>query len=241
MVFTVGQLEQLVLPFSVVIVYVTLALAARPDRDDQGNGLYAFYLGLVSLVSLYVLLVFGANTISAVGELVLVDHGGLSTDTFDNSGVSGVYGLFFSSSVGSEEEAAGFLVLAGAFVLAAALVFTFHLRRRQELAASPGYDGSAAERGARAYGGAVAFMTVLLGVLATVFVGDALYRMIAEPTTSGVTRAVVRDRATIQLIAFGALLVTTLWLFRAHFWAIRGAGADTGDAGGDDDLVEMGD
>ena len=36
------------IPITVLVVFANLAIAARPDRDPDGNGVYALYLGLAS-------------------------------------------------------------------------------------------------------------------------------------------------------------------------------------------------
>ena len=36
------------IPITVLVVFAILAVAARPDRNPDGNGVYAVYLGLAS-------------------------------------------------------------------------------------------------------------------------------------------------------------------------------------------------
>jgi hypothetical protein len=239
MFFSFSNVAEIVVPLTILVVYLALVLLARPDRDEEGNGLYASYLGLVGVTSMYALLTFGVAALAALGELILVDRSGIR-DEFGSGfttpgGALGILSGYSSLNTDSEVQAA--LVLGLALTAAAAIVFVYHLRRREELAITDGYDGSAPDRIDRVYRATLAFVAVTVGIIAVGWVGDAVYRLLAEPDTTGVTREVVRDRATVQLVAYGALVAATIALFRSSFWAIRG---DThGEA--DEDLVEMGD
>lgn len=237
MFFSISSVEQLAIPVTILVVYLVLVAFARPDRDDErGDGLYASYLGVVGVVSLYTVLLFGVIAVATLGELVLVDRAGGSDEFNGISQATGVVGLLsgFGSGTTDEQTKATF-VLATSLAGAAAIAFAYHSRRRSELEASDGYADSAAARVDRAYRAAVAFVAVTLGIIAVGFIGDAVYQLVTEPSTQGVTPTVVRDRAAVELVSFGLLLVVVLTIFRSAFWAIRGV-----DDEGDDELVEMG-
>jgi hypothetical protein len=56
------------MPITVVIVMVLLIVVARPDRDPDGDGLYAVYLATVSLTTLYILLVSATGLAESIAR-----------------------------------------------------------------------------------------------------------------------------------------------------------------------------
>jgi hypothetical protein len=67
---------------------------------------------------------------------------------------------------------------------------------------------------------------VQVALVAAVFVGSAGYHFFGSPITDTDAN---RDLAMVNFVAFGALLLVAAWVFRTHFWGIRG-----GDDGGAD-------
>jgi hypothetical protein len=102
-------------------------------------------------------------------------------------------------------------------------VFVYHRQRRAEL--GNGAPDGVLVRVDRVYAAAVCLAMVQVALVAAVFVGSAGYHFFGSPITD---TGANRDLAMVNLVAFGALLVVAAWVFRAHFWGIRG-GDDADD------------
>ena len=217
---TLQSFIQVSVPVTVLLVLVLLLVAARPDRDDTGDGLYATYLSVVGVSALYLVLVFGVTCLSAVVQRVVVDQPVRNSQGISDVPFSGVASLVYGTEPNNPDQLVQTAVLAGLLTLGAAFVFVFHLRRRQELAASEGFAGSAAARVDRAYVGAVSFVAVLVGITALGFAGYGVFRIIA-PDVTGSNSSFEEQQGVAELVAFGALLAFSIVLFRTHFWEMR--------------------
>ena len=108
------------IPVTVLLVFGILIVAARPDREPNGDGVYAAYLGLASIAALY----FGLIAAGSLGEAITIFLVGKDPSPgFGNSLLS------LSDSQSSGANVVAFAV--GTVV--AAIVYGFHSRRRHEL------------------------------------------------------------------------------------------------------------
>ena len=197
------------IPLTVLLVAVALIAFARPDPDEA---VYASYLALVSLLSLYLLLLM----LAAYGES-LVRHlviGDVRDSEFGSSGSLSAYFTLFTS--GGASAVAAFATVAA--VMAGS--FGFHSRRRSELIATTA-PGGTADRVDRAYRAAVCFAMVSLAAVAGLLAGNAGYIFFSQPV-SVANGDQLRDLAMGSLLAYGALVLVAGLVFRANVWAIRG-------------------
>jgi hypothetical protein len=211
------------IPFAILVVFLVLVVIARPDRDENGDGLYSVYLSAVGVIALYLVLVFGATCVGAIAERVLVDYPPQNSQdlgTFDQGGFSSpLIGISGVASNGAD-QAVQTAVASGLLAIGAAIVLGFHLRRRRELVSGGDFDGSAAARVDRAYLAAVAFLVVVVGVAALGIAGYGAFRIIA-PDVTGRLDDFERQQGLAQLLSFGALVAICIFLFRRSFWDIR--------------------
>jgi hypothetical protein len=204
------------IPLTVLLVAVVLTGFARPDRVPDGT--YTAYLGFAQILSLYTLLLALTATAEAVAEHLVVGDGTPLTGSspFSNLPVT-------TAQDGDLAPA----IAAGAVAIVMVVVFVFHARRRAELRieADPGVAGID-----RAYRATVCFAMASLAIVAAMAGGNGAYRFIARPV--GISDQ-ARDLAGFAMVIYGALLVATFVIFRAHFWDIRpGRGNDEVDDGG---------
>ena len=205
-------------PLVVLVIFVLLMAVARPDRDSDGDGVYAVYLSGASLTALYTLLVFGAGLVQAVAE----EFARASTAT-------GIDSPFRFGSAPGDGSTAAIGALGTALVLAA-IVYGFHTQRRRELQAIEGNETGASGRIGRAYLASVCFAMVMIVLRSALVAGVAAVEFI--DTTDDHTR----DIAAGTLIGNGLAALAAFLIFRSHFWAIRGtpdsvkgAATDAGD------------
>jgi hypothetical protein len=196
------------IPLVVLIVALALLAFARPDRD-HGNGVYASYLALIRVFSLYIGLVAAAGLGEAVSQRLVLGEGGTTEDRFSSS-LPSVYISFVNDGDGA--AIAAFATVLTLMVVA----FAYHHRRARELATE---GDAAARRVERAYSGALCFAMVAIIVSAGLIAGTSGYNFFAEPITSDEH---LRDLSMGALLVYGALVLVAGLVFRANFWAIRG-------------------
>lgn len=205
------------IPLTVLLVAVVLVAFARPDRT--GDGTYVAYLGFAQVFSLYALLLALATTAETVAQRIALGDPGTSPAQSPN----GVTGFALSALGGDGDLAPAFA--AGALALVMIVVFVFHARRRGEIDLRA--EGVAAVD--RAYRGSVCFAMVTLALTAALGMGLGGYRFLDRPV--GISDR-VHNLAGFELVIYGALLIATFVIFRAHFWDIRpGRGNDEADGG----------
>ena len=212
-------------PLVVLFVAVVLLAFARPDRDED-TGVYASYLALASVFSLYV----GLLALAALGEAVsqhLAIGDGNARDLLDTSSAFRTY--FSLVSGGGPSPIAAFATLAALM----GAVFVYHSRRRNELAASERPD-SAAVRIDRAYRASICFAAVSLIAIGALVAGSAGYDFFADRVGSS---SELRDAAMGSFIAYGGLVLVAGAVFRMNIWAIRGGEMDEDE--GDPELADL--
>ena len=221
---TVQSLTLIAVPVTLVLVLVFLIAVARPDADQ---GVYAAYLAIAALVSLYLLLVAVGGLGEAIAQRLAL---GDDASSIGSGGSPAAVQLYFNlAEQGGSTAIAAFGALA--VLMGASLVF--HTRRRSELlAAYP--DGSVA-RIDRAYRAAVCVAMIALIAAASVAAGAAGYQFFSDQIA---VSDKVRNLAMGTLLAYGGLVLVAGLVFRASFWAIRendetpevAAPAEPGDA-----------
>ena len=215
------------IPLAVLFVTVVLLAFARPDRDED-NGAYAAYLALASVFALYL----GLLALAALGEAItqyLVVSDGTQNDLFNSSSVFRT--TFSLTSGGGPSAIAAFATLT---VLMAA-AFSYHARRRTELAAS-GSTHPAIVRIDRAYRGGVCFAMLALIAIGALVAGSSGYDFFAEKIGS---TDELRDLAMGSLVSYAGLVLVAGAIFRMNVWGIRGGGGPTDET--DDDEPELAD
>ena len=113
-------------PLAVLFVTIVLLAFARPDRDED-NGVYAAYLAVASIFSLYL----GLLALSALGEAI-TQYLVVGTDPSNNELGNQVSARAYLTLVAGGNGAAsiaGFATLAGLM----GIVYAYHARRRSEL------------------------------------------------------------------------------------------------------------
>jgi hypothetical protein len=193
------------IPITVVLVAVVLIALARPDGEDT---VYAAYLALASLLSLYLLLVALAGTAEGITRQIVVgDH----RSEFGNDIATPVLSLFSGDDPGGAIAAfATTAVLMGASL-------GFHQRRRTELASTG--DASVDDID-RAYRAGVCFTMVTVIAGAAFIAGTAGYEFFHQPVAGAGDQ--VRDVSMGLLLSYGGLVLVAGLIFRANVWAIRG-------------------
>jgi hypothetical protein len=215
----------LAIPVTVLLVAVTLIALSRPDPDEA---VWASYLALASLLSLYLLLL----SLAALGESV-TQHLVVGDARDSQLGSPGSLDTYFSLFT---TGGAGAIAAFGAVAAVMAGVLGFHRRRAAELLATTA-PGGTADRVDRAYRGAVCFAMISLAVVGGLLAGNAGYNFFSQPVSAG-NGDQIRDLAMGSLLAYGALVLVAGLLFRVNVWAIRGndetpedvAPAEIGDA-----------
>ncbi len=212
------------IPLAVLFVAVVLLGFARPDRDED-HGIYASYLALASVFSLYV----GVLAVAALGEAIgqhLAVGDDPSRDLMNDDGVWRTY--FQLVANGGPSTIAAFATLTALM----AGVFTYHARRRRELAAAE-HPHLAIARIDRAYRASVCFAMVSLIAIGALVAGSAGYDFLAEPVGSS---GEFRDQSMATLLAFGGLVLAAGLVLRANLWAMRGG---AGEAEGEPELADL--
>ena len=212
-------------PLVVLFVAVVLVAFARPDRDED-TGVYASYLALASVFSLYV----GLLALAALGEAVSQHLAFSDASTRDLLNAPSAYRTYFSLvSGGGPSPIAAFAALAALM----GAVFVYHSRRRSELAASARPD-SAAVRIDRAYRASICFSAVSLIAIGALVAGSAGYDFFAERVGSS---SELRDAAMGSFIAYAGLVSVAGAVFRMNIWAIRDGEMDEDE--GDPELADL--
>lgn len=212
-------------PLVVLFVAVVLLAFARPDRDED-TGVYAAYLALASVFSLYV----GLLALAALGEAVSQHLAAGDESTRDLLGTPSAYRTYFSLvSGGGPAPIAAFAAMAALM----GAVFAYHSRRRSELAASE-RPTSTAGRIDRAYRASTCFSAVSLIAIGALVAGSAGYEFFAERVGSN---SELRDMAMGSFIAYGGLVLVAGAVFRTNIWAIRGGEID--DDEGDLEVADL--
>jgi hypothetical protein len=101
---TLQSFIQVTLPVTVLLVLVLLLLAARPDRDDNGDGLYATYLSVVGVSALYLVLVLGVTCVSAAVRRVVVEQPVQNSQDISDSPFNGVTSLLYGTQPNDPAE-----------------------------------------------------------------------------------------------------------------------------------------
>jgi hypothetical protein len=177
------------------------------------------------VVALYVLLVSGVACLSAVAQRAIVDRQesvepqGSSTSP-DVSGIPSA--ALFDLNPTTDHGLVQTAVFNGLYALGAGFVFGYQLRRRRELAEDDDYEDGVADRVDRAYFGVVAFVAFVVGISAFAVAGYGVFRILA-PDVTGTNDTFESQLGLSQLIAYGALALVCVVIFRAHFWRIRRA------------------
>ncbi len=195
-------------PEAILLVFVLLMAAARPDRDPDGDGLYAVYLSGACLAALYSLLIFGAGLIEAVAEVFARDS--------DRSTLGA--SLNFDFPTGDSNHAA--IGAVSVALVLAAIVYGFHTQRRRELHSSGSDATSASSRVGRAYLASVCFAMVVVILRSGLMAGNAVVEFL-DPTDDH-----SKDLAAGTLIGYGLAALVAFLIFRTHFYAIRGRSPD---------------
>lgn len=193
-------------PFTILVIFAILVAAARPDRDPEGEGLYAVYLAGASIASLYIGLVAAASLGQAITRFQVGNTPGNQTL---NS--TAPYGYFF------DDASASTIAAYGTVVVIAAIVFGFHAQRRRELGQGDRPPDDVVERVERAYLAGVCFAMVSLALTAAIGAGSSAVTFFSPPNHGDYAR----DLAGGTLLSDGGLVLVAFLIFRSRFWAIR--------------------
>lgn len=197
-------------PLAVLLISVVLLAFTRPDRDNV-NGIYAVYLALASVFTLYL----GLLALAALGEAVsqhLVVGDSPASDLLPNQGSLRTY--FSLVAGGGASTIAAFATLTALMGIA----FAYHARRRVELATSA-TESPTISQVDRAYRGSVCFAMLSLVAIGAMVAGSAGYDFFAEPVASSDR---LRDLAMGSFVSYAGLIVVAGIVFRVNVWAIRG-------------------
>ncbi len=204
------------IPLAVLFVTVVLLAFARPDRDED-NGVYAAYLAVASIFSLYL----GLLALSALGETI-TQYLVVGTDPSNSdvaNPVAGRAALNLVVGANGAESIAAYATLTGLMGIA----YAYHARRRSELGTSERASPTVGNVD-RAYRAGVCFaMLSLIGVGALI-AGASGYDFFSQPVGS---TDQVRDYSMGSFVTYGALILVAGAIFRLNVWGIRGG--DTTD------------
>ena len=211
-------------PLVVLFVAVVLLAFARPDRDED-TGVYASYLALASVFSLYLGLLALAALGEAIGQHLAVGEGSSRELLNTPSSFRTYFSLVANGGPTAIAAYATLTVLMGA-------AFSYHARRRNELTASE-HSHPVVTRIDRAYRASVCFATVSLIAIGALVAGSAGYDFFAEDVGSS---GGMRNAAMGSFIAYGGLVLVCGLVFRMNVWGIRG---DDGDEDPEPELADL--
>ena len=198
------------IPVTVLLVFGILIVAARPDREPNGDGVYAAYLGLASIAALY----FGLIAAGSLGEAITIFLVGKDPSPgFGNSLLS------LSDSQSSGANVVAFAV--GTVV--AAIVYGFHSRRRHELIESC-HDRVLMPVDS-AYLATVCFAMLSIVLAASTVAGTNIVIFLAPPNHGDFARDIAGGTA----LSYGLIALVAFFIFRARFWGIRGQEPEAND------------
>ena len=200
-------------PLAVLFVTIVLLAFARPDRDED-NGVYAAYLAIASVFSLYL----GLLALAALGEAI-TQYLVIGTDPSNGELANPVAGRAALNHVvggNGAESIAAFAALAGLMAIA----YAYHARRRSELIASETTSPTVANVD-RAYRAGACFAMLSLITIGAVIAGASGYDFFSQPVGS---TAQLRDFAMGSLVTYGGLVLLAGAVFRLNVWGIRSVG-----------------
>lgn len=224
--FGFGGSFAVLLAFAVVLplgllVLVVLVLAGGRDIDPTGRRTFTLYVAVVSFVALFTALIASTALVSSVTQKI-EDDSSSSSDVFEEFPESFPGEGFPEGGDGGEvtqnDEVLQGVVQAGLVLAVAVVVLVFHVRRRREYVAVPGFDGSAAWRADRAYLYAVCFTAVLVFLFATGFGAYNVFQL-ASPGVfgSGGDDTSVREAGLRGLLTLGWLGAASGAIFAVHW------------------------
>lgn len=213
-----------------LVVSVILVLVAGRTADDRSQTrTQARYLGVITLVSLFIALFAFFGVVRSLTNLIPSEHH--SSESIP--GIPALEGLDVEQIIedlpfdlpGLEQRGPSYTdeqlqhaIEFGLLLVAALGVFAFHNRRARALVSPDAFPGDATGRIARAalYGAcAVAALVALFAAAKGVY---GLFRIII-PGVTGDNSGAERERGVAQLITFGLLAGASTFIFlRAWYW-----------------------
>lgn len=215
---------------ALVVSVILVLVAGRKDDDRSHTRTQARYLGVITLVSLFIALFAFFGVVRSLTNLIPSEHHssqsipGLPPALQDLDVEQIIEDLPFDLP-GLEQRGPSYTdeqlqhaIELGLLFFAAITVFAFHDRRARALAPADAFPGDATGRIARAalYGAcAVAALIALFAAAKGVY---GLFRIII-PGVTGDNSDAERERGVAQLITFGLLAGASTFIFlRAWFW-----------------------
>ena len=194
----------LVLILGIVGAFVVIVVANRADPDPTGRRPFVVYLFGVAFITLWTALMGAATVVSSLVQLI-GSHTGISGGSIHPIGDATARGVVF-----------GGLVL---FASVATLVI--HLRKGMALATIGEQPSSPAFRCAQSYVSAVAFVSVLVTIIAGVTAVYLIFQIVAPGVFGGTGRVPVLRHfldASYVALAAGAILRSHLKLAKPQLW-----------------------
>lgn len=228
-----GGLELVVMPLAlvgVVLLGIVALAGGRNEPDPTGQRARAMYVSLVSFVAIFMLLFAIGTAATALANMAFAGSErtvDCAADPFQPECVNGIGSFDLEDSSSEEAVDAGRTrdALNAAAVGAAALgVLFWHRSRTREMLDDPSFEGSPGERTYRAYLYAVAFVAVVVLLIAAASAAFGLIRWVAaDSVTAGSTDA-EQDGGLVQLVTSLVTGGAAAYLYVTHWKGIGGPG-----------------
>ncbi|MCZ7527284.1 MAG: hypothetical protein M5U14_13430 [Acidimicrobiia bacterium] len=217
-----------IVPIGLLVLVVLVLAGGRGEVDPTGRRTFALYVSTVSFVAIFTALVaavaiVGQVTDSFVDEDEVEPSMFFDDDVFLEEDFDGEEDFFSFEDVEEDEtdRIVRTSVQAALIGGAAGIVLAFHLRRRSELTAEPGFGTSAAWRVDRAFLFAVCFTAVLLVLFGGGTGAYGLFRILAPGITGSGDDTLERQEGLAQLLTLGFLAATSFGIFRLAWQGTR--------------------
>lgn len=237
----------LVALIGLTVLAIVAVATGRGEPDPSGARAYAIYLTSITFLALFVSLVSGYQVVREIAGLGIAEEAGLgggvdfsgpssSTDVgfvVCSTDPDGVGEVCHSSDSGFSNEGLGVArtfripdadhfhirqaVKIGAVGLLAAGLLLVHRKRLRELFATEPSPATPAGRIALVYNYVVSFSTALLALGGAAAAAYAIFRVGAPDVSAIGDPDVERDEGIVDLLANGALVVFSWWIFSTHW------------------------
>ncbi len=224
-----------------LVAAILILVAGRRDDDNTGVRTQARYVGVISIVALFITLfaVFGVargltdliadKGDSVVGERTIfglnIDDGDLNlkdllgSDAPDNllsggpGGLGDDGGFLSDEPVGSDNDDYRLVIGSALLALAAGAVFVFHRRHARKLEAKRGFRAGVGGRVERAFVLGVCFVAALIVIVGATRGLYGLFRIMVPGVTGEGAHDIERKLGIAQFLSYLVLVSGALWIF----------------------------